>query len=78
VRLADVLGVDEQSVRRWEGLDELPKQADRSVRLVFRDMLHDLELPLSELIQRIAEARPPERYEYRHRAKGWQPESKAA
>ena len=77
-RLADLLGVEEQSVRRWEGLEELPKQADRSVRLVFRDMLHDLELPLSELIQRITEARPPARYEYRHRAKGWQPDSKAA
>jgi len=77
-RLADLLGVEEQSVRRWEGLDELPKQADRSVRLVFRDMLHDLELPLSELIQRIAEARPLARYEYRHRAKGWQPEPMAA
>jgi len=56
-RLADLLGVEEQSVRRWEGLEELPKQADRSVRLVFRDTLHDLDLPLAELIRRIAEAR---------------------
>ena len=77
-RLADLLGVEEQSVRRWERLDELPKQADRSVRLVFRDMLRDLDLPLGELIQRIAEARPPDRYEYRHRAKGWHPEPMAA
>jgi putative transcriptional regulator len=77
-RLADLLGVEEQSVRRWEGLEELPKQADRSVRLVFRDMLHDPDLPLGELIRRIAEARAPDRYEYRHRAKGWQPEAMAA
>jgi putative transcriptional regulator len=77
-RLADLLGVEEQSVRRWEGLEELPKQADRSVRLVFRDMLHDMELPLGELIRRIAEAHAPDRYEYRHRAKGWQAETMAA
>ena len=77
-QLADLLGVEDQSVRRWEGLDELPKQADRSVRLVFRDLLHDLELPLGDLIRRIAEARPPERLQYRHRAKGWQPETMAA
>jgi putative transcriptional regulator len=77
-RLAELLGVEEQSVRRWEGLEELPKQADRSVRLVLRDMLHDLDLPLGELIRRIAEARPPDRYEYRHRAKGWQPKPTAA
>jgi putative transcriptional regulator len=70
--LADLLGVEEQSVRRWEGLEELPRQADRSVRLVFRDMLRDLELPLDEFVQRIAEAHVPARYEYRHRAKGWQ------
>jgi transcriptional regulator with XRE-family HTH domain len=78
VQLADLLGVEGQSVPRWEGLEELPKQADRSVRLVFRDMLHDLDLPLGELIRRIAEARAPARYEYRHRAKGWQPETMAA
>jgi DNA-binding transcriptional regulator YiaG len=78
VQLAELLGVEDQSVRRWEGLEELPKQADRSVRLVFRDMLHDPDLSLGELIRRIAEARAPDRYEYRHRAKGWQPEAMAA
>ena len=78
-RLAELLGVEEQSVRRWEGLAELPRQADRSVRLVFRDILRDLDLPLDELVQRIAEARPPPlRYQYRHRAKGWQSEQMAA
>jgi len=34
--------------------------------------------PLGELVQRIAEARPPARYEYRHRAKGWQSDRMAA
>jgi len=77
-RLAELLGVEEQSVRRWEGLDKLPTQADRSMRLLLRDILHDLDLPLEELVRRIAERQPPARYEYRHRAKGWQPEPMAA
>lgn len=78
VRLADLLGVEEQSIRRWEGLDELPRQADRSARLVFRDVMRDRDPPLEELVQHIAEARPVARYKYRHRGKGWQSDQVAA
>lgn len=77
-RLAELLGVEEQSVRRWEGLARLPRQAERSIRLVFRDLLREMEPPLPELVARIAKARRPSREEYRHRARGWRPEQMAA
>uniref|UniRef100_UPI000F8E275C helix-turn-helix domain-containing protein n=1 Tax=Xanthomonas euvesicatoria TaxID=456327 RepID=UPI000F8E275C len=35
-QLAELLGIDDQSVRRWEKLDRVPKQADHAIRLVFR------------------------------------------
>jgi hypothetical protein len=76
-RLADLLGLEEQSVRRWEALEELPRRADRSVRLVFRDVLHDPDPALDELVQRIADAHPPAQYKCRHGTKGWQSEGMA-
>lgn len=78
VKLADLLGVDEQSIRRWEGLEELPKQADRSVRLVLRDIMCDLDPPLEELVRQITSDGPPERYQYRRRTMNWQRDRAAA
>jgi hypothetical protein len=50
----------DQSVRRWEELARIPKQADHGLRLVFRD-LTQARKPLSELVRRVdaAEAREP-------------------
>jgi putative transcriptional regulator len=78
-QLAALLGVEDQSVRRWEKLARVPKQADHGLRLVFRDLTHNTRKPLSELVRQIdaAEAREPRavRYRYRPRAKErWQPQ----
>jgi putative transcriptional regulator len=39
--LACLLGVEEQSVRRWERLARVPKPADRAVRLLFLNAMRD-------------------------------------
>jgi putative transcriptional regulator len=77
-QLAALLGVEEQSVRRWEKLTGVPKQADHGIRLVFRDLTHKDAMPFSELVRQIdsAEAREPLaiRYRFRPNAKErWQP-----
>lgn len=82
-QLADLLGVEEQSVRRWEKLADVPRQADHGVRLVFRDLTHTRKKPLSELVRQIdaVAARQPRavRYQFRARAKArWQPQEQAA
>ena len=41
-QLAALLGVEEQSVRRWERLPRVPKPADRAVRLLFLEQTRDL------------------------------------
>ncbi len=79
VQLADLLGVEDQSVRRWEKLARVPRQADHGIRLVFRDLTHEATKPLPELVRQIdtAEAREPRavRYQFRPRAKErWQPQ----
>lgn len=78
--LADLLGVEDQSVRRWEKIDRVPKQADHGVRLVFRDLTHRTDTPLAELVRRIAQAREPRRVSYRFqpRAHAWKPDRAAA
>ena len=82
-QLAAMLGVEEQSVRRWEKLARVPKQADHGIRLVFRDLTHKDATPLSELVRQIdaAEAREPHtvRYRFRPNAKErWQPQERGA
>jgi DNA-binding transcriptional regulator YiaG len=78
-QLAELLGVEDQSVRRWEKLARVPKQADHSIRLVFRDLTHRDATPLPELLRQIesAEAREPRTVRYRFRANAkerWQPQ----
>jgi DNA-binding transcriptional regulator YiaG len=80
-QLAALLGVEDQSVRRWEKLARVPKQADHGIRLVFRDLTHKARKPLSELVRQIdaAEVREPRavRYRFRPRAKErWQPQGR--
>jgi DNA-binding transcriptional regulator YiaG len=82
-QLAALLGVEDQSVRRWEKLARVPKQADHGLRLVFRDLTHNTRKPLSELVRQIdaAGAREPRavRYRFRPRAKErWQPQDRHA
>jgi putative transcriptional regulator len=82
-QLASLLGVEEQSVRRWEKLARVPKQADHGIRLVFRDLTHRVTTPLSDLVRQIdtADSREPNtvRYRFRPNAKQrWQPQERSA
>jgi putative transcriptional regulator len=79
-QLAELLGVEDQSVRRWEKLARVPKQADHGMRLVFRDLTRRADVPLPELVRRIAEVAEPRkvRYRFRPRDHGWKPEAAAA
>jgi len=82
-QLADLLGVEDQSVRRWDKLPHVPKQADHGIRLVFRDLTHKTTKPLPELVRQIdaAEVREPRtiRYRFRPNAKErWQPQERRA
>lgn len=79
MQLAELLGVEDQSVRRWEKLGRVPKQADHGIRLVFRDLTHKTTKPLRELVRQIEDSqdRAPRamRYRYRPRARDhWQPQ----
>ena len=58
--LAGLLGVEDQSVRRWEKLPRVPKAADRAIRLLFLDMMRreKPEVPQMEEILERTEARP--------------------
>jgi len=76
-QFADLLGVEDQSVRRWEKLGRVPKQADHGIRLVFRDLTRKPTKPLPDLVRHIdaAEDRDPRaiRYRFRPRARErWQ------
>lgn len=79
-QLADLLGVEDQSVRRWEKIARVPRQADHGVRLVFRDLTRRADMPLAELVRRITEAPGPRTVSYRFqpRAHGWKPNRAAA
>lgn len=83
MQLAELLGVEDQSVRRWEKLARIPKQADHGIRLVFRDLTHKATKPLRELVRQIevSENRTGRavRYQYRPRARErWQPQQQHA
>jgi putative transcriptional regulator len=82
-QLAEMLGVEDQLVRRWEKLDQVPKQADHGVRLVFRDITHRTLPPLAELVKRlnVTPARKPRAVRYRYHARSsdrWQAQSQHA
>jgi putative transcriptional regulator len=79
VQLAELLGVEDQSVRRWEKLTHIPKQADHGIRLVFRDLTQTSTKPLPELVRQIdaAETQKPRAVHYRFRPRAkerWQPQ----
>lgn len=83
--LASLLGVEEQSVRRWERLARVPKQADRSLRLLFLNALRDepRHVPdfeqLMERAQANDEAHRQVNLRFRPRAQDrWQTEPHAA
>lgn len=74
-QLANLLGVEEQSVRRWEKLSRVPKAADHSVRLIFLDSQRPKQPKLPQMAQIVkradaAVAEPQDvRAHYRPRAK---------
>jgi DNA-binding transcriptional regulator YiaG len=81
-KLAEFLGVEDQSIRRWEKLANVPKQADRAIRLVFRDLTRRSGAPLPKLTERI-DSEDPEKRSVRYRfkpraAEHWRPERTAA
>jgi putative transcriptional regulator len=66
-QLGELLGVEDQSVRRWEKLERVPRAADHAVRLVFRDLTASASPRLPELVQHLAQQEPPESLKYRFR-----------
>lgn len=85
-QLANLLGVEEQSVRRWEKLSRVPKAADHSVRLIFLDSRRPKhpKLPqMAQIVEKVdnAATEPQDvRARYRSRAKAdpWVSEFAAA
>jgi len=82
-QLAELLGVEDQSVRRWEKLHRVPKQADHGIRLVFRDLTHRSMEPLAELVRQINVTKVREsraiRYRYHPRSnERWQAQTRHA
>ena len=82
--LAALLGVEEQSVRRWERLPRVPTPADRAVRLLFLNAAPPKKaLSFESLLQQLQdhiEAHPPKvNLQFRPRAQEkWKPEAVAA
>mgnify|MGYP006280397455 CR=1 FL=1 len=66
-QLGELLGVQDQSVRRWEKLGRVPRAADHAVRLVFRDLTASSSLRLPELVQHLAQQESPDSLHYRFR-----------
>lgn len=67
LQLGELLGVQDQSVRRWERLGRVPRAADHAVRLVFRDLTSSASRRLPDLVQHLARHEPPESLHYRFR-----------
>jgi DNA-binding transcriptional regulator YiaG len=70
---AVLLGVTEQSVRRWESLLRIPLQADRAVRLLVFNSID--EAPAIEEVIAHTEAKPgiaPVNFHFRPRAREWE------
>lgn len=54
-QFAELLGVEEQTVRLWEKRPRAPKQADRAVRLLFLNMVkanHAPQARIAEIVQK--------------------------
>jgi putative transcriptional regulator len=82
-QFAALLGVEDQSLRRWENPVRVPKQADHGIRLVFRDLTPRGTTPLADLFRQIDTAKSSEhntvRYRFRPYAKQrWQPQGRGA
>lgn len=81
--LAALLGVEEQSVRRWERLARVPKPADRAVRLLLLNSLRGEPRDFKTLMEH-AQSRDEEhrqvnlRFRPRAQEDRWQPEACAA
>lgn len=67
-QVAELLGIDDQSVRRWEELDHVPKHADHGIRLLFRDLTGKSTKPLAEIVRQIGTmgVREPRVIRYHH------------
>jgi putative transcriptional regulator len=83
VQMAANLGVDEQTIRRWEKLSRVPKQGEVALRLLFRDMTGGprKKNSLPELLSRLAAATPAHEIRYSFTGAGkdpWRPTLLAA
>ena len=81
-RLGEFVGVEDQTVRNWERVRyaAVPTQADRAIRLVFRDLTRRRSQPLPELIEHVtSEPRQETPFHYEPDARDhWSPERQAA
>jgi DNA-binding transcriptional regulator YiaG len=72
---AALLGVTEQSARRWESLNRVPKQADHAVRLLFLNTIRERATPFEDVVahSQANDEAAPVNLHYRPRAKEWEP-----
>jgi len=76
-QLASYLGVQAQSVRRWEKLGTAPKPADRAVRMAYRDITRHYSKPLDELAKLSSKSAKSRKVQYEFLAGSndhWRPE----
>jgi len=77
-RLGELIGVTDQSVRLWERSRRVPRQADRAIRLLYRDLMKARQPQIVDIIDRLRQDRATaaERIQFRHRprARVWQPD----
>jgi|SRR5579872_4897187 len=83
VQLGEFAGVEDQTVRNWErGRDAtVPTQADRAIRLIFRDITRRLTPSLPELIEQVTSEHLGQETSFRYEPDArehWTPERQAA
>ena len=84
-QFADLLGVEEQTVRLWEKRPRAPKPADRAVRLLFLNLVradHAPQMTIADIVQatgsRIESPKISLRFKPKARRDKWEPEAMAA
>lgn len=73
-QFAGLLGVTEQSARRWEKLKRVPKWADHSVRLLFLNSMRDRAGSFEEVVAHVREHDDavPVNFRFRPKLREWE------
>lgn len=54
--LANLLGLSEQAIRRWEnGKIDIPKPSESLIRLLYREHIHNQDGKISNILKKIAQ-----------------------